>query len=186
MPTDMTATLIPNIVFYYTAALRFAGAVVLVPLLLVTTATAQQGTVDENVNTASTVLSAEKPYAAILTLRMWNRNGKAGALVTSSRIIQTAKDFTVPHLPLAAGEWRCVIMDEGRNALDTIVLHQPLMRRIEFPDDDGSLTTHRFPESETEVIVRFRYTAAMTLLRIEKINNQLLPEFVTEAPIMQH
>jgi|GEM_PF-2633175 len=182
----MTTPLTPNIVFYYTAALRFVGAFVLLPLLLVTTATAQQDTVDKNVNTAKTVLSAEKPYAAILTLRMWDRNGEAGALVTSSRIIQTAKDFTAPPLPLAADDWQCVIMDEGRNALDTIVLHQPLMRRIEFPDDDGSLTTHRFPESETEVIVRFRYTAAMTLLRIEKINNQLLPEFVTEAPIMQH
>lgn len=68
------------------------------------------------------------------------------------------------------GDFRCLIMDANKQTISFIIVPDPLTRRIEYQQDNGSLTSKQIQLDRAEFSVRMQLDSASRYIAIDRIN----------------
>jgi hypothetical protein len=79
------------------------------------------------------------------------------------------------------GDFKCLILDANRQAISCLIVPDPLTRRIEYQQENGSLASRQIQLDRAEFSVRMQLDSASRYIAIEKINPSGTSQlFITE------
>jgi hypothetical protein len=68
------------------------------------------------------------------------------------------------------GDFRCLILDANRQPISDIIVPDPLTKRIEYQQENGSLSSRQIQLDRAEFSVRMQLDSASRFIAIERIN----------------
>lgn len=128
-------------------------------------ATAQEKQPSSESNKNSTIQS-QQAQLAVISLKITRVENKYSVAITKAALFITSKNVSDTKKKWMENDFVCLIVNDQKQALDTLIIRQPMSIRYEFPTDDETIGTKTVELSENEILLRFPYTAEMKYLSI--------------------
>lgn len=93
------------------------------------------------------------------------------------------KENTTDYLSRNEGDWVCQILNDQEFVIKELIVKNPLIVRLEYPNDDKTIGSKEVLLSEKEVMIRFNYNPDMKSLNFSRINTNGKLEKVKTIPL---
>jgi len=128
----------------------------------------------------------KKIQSAIVLMQLHISKEIEGYIVTITDVLILESSKSIGNkesVPLQENDFIGILLDEKKNSIDTLHIAQPLHPRFEYPLEDNSIGSKVIEHKENNVLLRFAYSAAMKYLRIEKVGEHRILQYITTLEI---